>query len=53
VNIRVAGTSQMVFTNPIMITHVHKTTYRPLMSSIAIRGYKSTKGGHQEPFVIT
>jgi hypothetical protein len=26
VNTRVVGTPQMVFTNPIMIIHVHKTT---------------------------
>jgi hypothetical protein len=57
-NIGVVRTSQMVFINPIMITHVHKTTNRPSMSSIAVRGYKSInvedpKGGHQEPFVIT
>jgi hypothetical protein len=42
-----------VFTNPIRATHV-----RPPMSSIAIKGYKSTyvensKGGHHEPSVIT
>jgi hypothetical protein len=57
-NIGVVGTSQMVFINPIIITHVHRTTNRPSMSSIAIRGYISIdvedpKGGHQEPFVIT
>jgi hypothetical protein len=38
---RVVGTPQMVFTNPIMTTHVNKTTYRPLMSSMAIGGYKN------------
>jgi hypothetical protein len=31
----------MVFTNPIMIIHVNKTTYQPLMSSIAVKGYRS------------
>ncbi len=47
----------MMFTNPIMTTRVHKTIDQPLMSSIAIRGYRSTdakdpKGGHQEPSII-
>ncbi len=51
INIRVVGTSQMVFTNLIMITHVHKTTYKPPMSSIIIGRYKSKnlenpKGGY-------
>jgi hypothetical protein len=50
VNTRVVGTPQMVFTNPIMTTHVHKTTNRPHMSSIVVGGYRSTniedsKGG--------
>jgi hypothetical protein len=40
-NIRVVGTPQMVFTNLIMITHVHKTTYKPPMSSIDVGRYKS------------
>jgi hypothetical protein len=48
----------MVFTNPIMTTHVHKTTYWPLISSIIAGRYKSTdvedpKGGHWEPSIIT
>ncbi len=38
-NTRVVGTPQMVFTNIIMTTHVHKTTYRPLMNLITTRGY--------------
>ncbi len=38
VKIEVVGTQQMVFTNPIMTIHVHKTTIQPLMSSITIRG---------------
>jgi len=51
VNTGVGGTQQMVFTNPIMIIHVHKTTNQPLMSSIATRGYKNidaedSKRGH-------
>jgi hypothetical protein len=50
-NTRVVGTPQMVFTNPIMTIHVHKTTNRPHMSSIVVGGYKSidvedSKGGH-------
>jgi hypothetical protein len=39
---RIVGTPQMVFTSPIMIIHVNKTTYRPLMSSMIVGGYKST-----------
>jgi hypothetical protein len=38
----VAGTPQMVFTNPIMTTHVNMTIDQPPMSSMATRGYKST-----------
>jgi hypothetical protein len=53
VNTKVVGTPQIVFINPIRITHV-----RPPMSSIAIGRYRNTndensKGGHHEPFVIT
>jgi hypothetical protein len=41
----------MVFTNPIMNIHVHKTTNQPSMSPIATKGYKNInvedpKGGH-------
>ncbi len=48
----------MLFTNPTMITHVNKIVDQPLMSSIAIRGYKNTNAknsgrGYWEPFVIT
>jgi hypothetical protein len=39
--IRVVGTPHMVFTNPIMTTHVNKIVDRTPMSSMAIRGYKS------------
>jgi hypothetical protein len=46
ISIGVVGTPQMVFTNPIMTIHVHKTTNRPSMSSIITKGYKSTKGRH-------
>jgi hypothetical protein len=38
----VVGTPQMVFINPIMTTHVNRTTNRPPMSSMVIRKYKST-----------
>jgi hypothetical protein len=31
----------MVLTNPIMTTHVHKTTNQPSMNSITARRYKS------------
>jgi hypothetical protein len=37
-NTRVVGTPQMVFTNPIMTTHVNKIVDQLLMSSIAIGG---------------
>jgi hypothetical protein len=51
-NTRVAETSQMVYTNPIMITHVYKTTYQPSMNSLVVRGYRiidveDPKRGHQ------
>jgi hypothetical protein len=47
----------MVFINPIMITHVHKTTERPLVNSIITRWYRNIsvedpKGRHREPSVI-
>jgi hypothetical protein len=41
-NTRVIGTPHMVFTNPILIIHVNKTTNRPLMNLIVVGGYKST-----------
>ncbi len=55
---RVVGTPQMVFTNPIMITHVNRTTNQPLMSSMVVGGYESVdvmypKGGYQEPSAVT
>ncbi len=39
--VKVVGRPQMVFTNPITITHVNKTIDRPLVSSMAAGGYKS------------
>ncbi len=56
--IGIVGTPQMVFTSPIMIIHVNKTTYQPLMSSMIVGRYKNTyvenrKRGYLEPFVIT
>ncbi len=39
--IGVIGTLHMVFTNLIMTTHVNKTTYRPLMNSMAVGRYKN------------
>ncbi len=56
--IRVVGTLQMVFTNPIMNTHVNRTTNLPLMNLMAIGGYKNVdatnpKGGYQKPYVVT
>ncbi len=38
---RVVGTLQMVFTSSIMITRVNRTTYQPLMNSMAIKMYKN------------
>jgi hypothetical protein len=48
----------MVFTNPIIITHVNRTIDQPLMSSLAARRYKSVdamnpRGGYRGPFVVT
>ncbi len=47
----------MVFTNSIMTTHVNKTIDRPLMSSMAIRRYRSAhvvnlRGGYREPSIV-
>jgi hypothetical protein len=55
---RIIGTPQMVFTNPIMTTHVNMTVDQPLMSSMVVGGYISVdgmnpRGGYQEPFVVT
>jgi hypothetical protein len=55
--IGVVGTPYMVFTDPIMTTHVNMTTYRPLMSSIVVGGYICTYagnlgGGYQEPSIV-
>jgi hypothetical protein len=52
-NTIVVGTPHMVLTNPIIITHA-----KPLMSSIVIKGYKSTNAQNSEernhePLVIT
>jgi hypothetical protein len=57
-NIGVVGTPQLVFTNPIMTTHEHKTIDKSPMSSITIRGYKNTnakdsKGEYRRPSVTT
>jgi len=57
-NTRIIGTPQMTFINQIMITHVHKIKDKPLMNSIAVKGYKNigaknSKGGHYEPSFIT
>jgi hypothetical protein len=41
---RVFGTLQMVFTNPIMTIHVHKTIDQPPMNSKAARRYRSKNG---------
>jgi hypothetical protein len=37
---RVVKAFQMVFTNPIMITHVNRTTNGPPMNSMVVGGYK-------------
>jgi hypothetical protein len=52
--IRVAGTPQVVFTNPITIIHMNMIVNRPLMSSMATRRYKcasvtNSRGKYQEP----
>jgi hypothetical protein len=56
-NARVVGTPLMVFTYPIIIIHVHKTTNEPPMSSIAIGGYRNTyvenpKGEYRGPSIM-
>jgi len=56
--IRVVGTPQMVFINPILTTFINMIADQPSMSSIAIGGYKSTDagnlgGGYREPFGVT
>ncbi len=56
--IGVVGIPQMVFTNPIMTTHVNKIIYWPLMSSMVGRRYRSAdathpRGGYWKPCVIT
>ncbi len=49
--IGVVGTPQMVFTNPILITHVNMTRDQPSMSSMVAKRYRSvdvmnSKGGY-------
>ncbi len=50
--IGVVGTPQMVFTNPILITHVNMTIDQPSMSSMATKRYTrsvdamNSKGGY-------
>jgi hypothetical protein len=44
--IGIVGTPQMVFTNPIMTTHVKRTTDRPSMSLMVTRGYKNAYVGN-------
>jgi hypothetical protein len=56
--IGVIRTLQMVFTNPIMTTHVNKIANRPPMNSIVVGGYKNTyvenpRGGYREPYIVT
>ncbi len=55
---RVVSTLQMVFTNPIMTTHVNRIIDRPLMNSMVIGKYKNAnatnpRNGYQEPSTIT
>ncbi len=56
VTTRVVRTPQMVFTNPIMTTHVSMTSNRPLMNSIIARRYIKTNvgnlGGYQKPSIV-
>jgi hypothetical protein len=47
----VVKTPQMVFINPIMTIHMNRTIDRPLMTSMAAKGYKNVdvanpKGGY-------
>jgi hypothetical protein len=44
--IGVIGTPQMVFTNPIMVIHVNRTTNQPPMSSIVVGRYIITNVGN-------
>ncbi len=51
------GTPQMVFTNPIMTTHVNRTIDQPPLSSMVVGRYISAdvtnpKRGYWEPYVI-
>ncbi len=53
----VVGTPQMVFTNPIMTTHVNRIKNRPPMNSMATGRYRNVnvvnpKGGYQKPFIV-
>jgi hypothetical protein len=48
---KVVGILQMVFTYPIMTTHVNRTTSQPLMKSMVVGGCKNadvmhSKGGY-------
>ncbi len=56
--IGVVGTPQMVFTNPIMTTHVNRTVDQPPLSSMVVGTYinadvTNPKRGYREPYVIT
>jgi hypothetical protein len=47
----------MVFTNPIMTTHVNRTIDQPPMNSMVAGGYKTTnavssKQGYRKSFVV-
>jgi hypothetical protein len=51
VTTKVVGTLQMVFTNPIITTHVNKTANQPLMSLMVAKRYRTAgvtnpKGGY-------
>jgi len=56
--IGVVATPHMVFTNPIMITHVNKTINQPLMNSMVARWYisidaRNLRRGYQKPSIVT
>jgi hypothetical protein len=58
VTIRVVGIPQMAFTNLITITHVNRTTDRPLMNSMVTGRCRSTnvvhpRRGYRKPIVVT
>jgi hypothetical protein len=55
--IGVAGTPQMVFTNPIMTTHVNRIEDWPSTNSMVVERYRNVnvmnpKGGYRKPSIV-